>query len=201
MVFLRLSKPSCILCLSLFFPLNSVICENERAPFSTLEVGVGYLTNANHNRFHEFYETGSGIEASVRTPFYYGDLQVALQSVSFSTRSEEAAQDFNTIGADIRWGPSLALPYRLSAAVGFGAGFYAFLPDNPSLGGFAHHTETELSAALFAQLRYPLTQKWALNTELTLTRLFTFRHIDLAYVSMGLAYRFSTPCWLRTFLE
>jgi hypothetical protein len=203
MQIMNLTKPHFIILVFVILP-NGLLHARDSQPFSSLEVGLRYAVNVNRNRFHDFYASGRGAEGAIRTPFYYGNMQVAIQALFYAAKDADRAQDFRAIVAYISWDRESRLPYRVRWSTGFGAGFHAFLPGNQSLlnpSAFAHFTETELSANLFTRLNYPVTEDWTIDAKVSFDRIFTFRPITLVYLSFGVGYAFSTPMGLRTFLE
>jgi len=191
---------------------NGLIYAQEPRAFDSLQIGLKYTANINRNIFHDFYEPGKGIEGFVEMPFYYGNIQAAVQIVFYSAKkkvmpSNEAkgkVQGFHGIFTHLKWGKQYSLPCRMGWFTGIGIGLCAFLPNKPTwLDPYevAHFTETELSASLNSYLSYPIYQNWTMRFEGSYNRIFTYKPIDLAYFSIGIGYSFATPKWIRVFLE
>jgi len=191
---------------------NGLIYAQEPQAFDSLQIGLKYTANINHNIFHDFYEPGKGIEVFVEMPFYYGDIQAAVQILSYSakkkglpsSKAKGKVQGFHGIFTHLKWGKQYSLPCRMGWFTGIGIGLCAFLPNKPTwLDPYevAHFTETELSASLNSYLSYPIYQNWTMRFEGSYNRIFTYKPIDLAYFSIGIGYSFATPKWIRVFLE
>ena len=191
---------------------NGLIYAQEPQAFDSLQIGLKYTANINRNIFHDFYEPGKGIEGFVEMPFYYGDIQAAVQILSYSAKKKgltliEAkgkVQGFHGIFTHLKWGKQYSLPYGVGWFTGIGIGLCAFLPNKPTWSDpyqVAHFTETELSASLNSHLSYPIYQNWTMRLEGSYNRIFTYKQIDLAYFSIGIGYSFATPKWIKVFLE
>ena len=191
--------------MALFVPLqNGFVFAEEKRPFDSLAIGLQYTANINRNLFHDFYELGKGVEGFVEMPFYHGDIQFAIQVLSYSAREKGKIQDFKGVFTHLKWGKGYTLSYGVRWFSGIGVGLYAFLPGDLTLSDpykVAHFTETELSAGLNSHLRYPISQNWMMRFEVSYNRIFTYKPIDLAYFSTGIGYTFATPKWLKGFLE
>ena len=199
---------------------NGLIYAQEPQAFDSLQIGLKYTANINRNIFHDFYEPGKGIEGFVEMPFYYGDIQTAVQVLSYSAKkkglpsspslrsrvnsAKGEVQGFHGIFTHLKWGKQYSLPCRMGWFTGIGIGLCAFLPNNPTWSDpyeVAHFTETELSASLNSHLSYPIYQNWTMRLEGSYNRIFTYKQIDLAYFSIGIGYSFATPKWIKVFLE
>ena len=191
---------------------NGLIYAQEPQAFDSLQIGLQYIANINRNSFHDFYEPGKGIEGFVEMPFYYGDMQAAVQILSYSAKkkgmpSNEAkgkVQGFHSIFTHLKWGKKYSLPHGVGWFIGIGIGLCAFLTNRPTwsdLYEVTQFTETELSACLNSHLSYPIYQNWTMRFEGSYNRIFTYKQIDLAYFSIGIGYSFATPKWMKNFLE
>ena len=183
---------------------NHAVFARQAEAFEALEIGIHYIANVNRNLFHDFYEPGWGVEGFVETPFYYGDIQTAIQFMPFAARESSSAQDFHGVFAHLKWGKQHALPYGARWFTGVGVGLYGFVPRDSSLSGpseLAHFTETELSASLDSRLSRPIRGRWTIGLGGSYSRVFTYKPIHLAIFSAGIGYAFKTPVWLREFLK
>ena len=183
---------------------NGLVYAQEKQAFDSLEIGLQYIANINRNVFHDFYEPGKGIEGFVEMPFYYGDITVAIQALSYSAEKKSRVQGFHGVSTNLKWGKQYSLPYRVRWFTGIGVGLYAFLPGNPTWSApykVAHFTETELCAGLNSHLSYSIYKNWTMRFEGSYNRIFTYKPIDLAYFSVGIGYSFATPKWMKIFLE
>ena len=192
--------------MTLFGPIlqNGFVYAQEKGAFDSLEIGFQYIANINRNLFHDFYEPGKGVEGFIEMPFYYGDIQVAIQVLSYSAQEKDSVQDFEGLFTHLKWGKGYTLPYGVRWLAGIGVGLYAFLPDNQTLlapSRLAHFTETELSTGFNSYFSYPISKNWAIRLEGSYQRIFTYKPIDLAYFSTGIGYTFATPKWVKAFLE
>jgi hypothetical protein len=176
----------------------------ERQSFATLEIGLQYTANINRNVFHDFYDSGKGIEGFVAMPFYYGDIQATIQVLSYDAREKSQGQNFECVSTTLKWGKRYSMPDGVRWFTGIGIGLYAFLPGNPTWSvpyKVAHFTETELCGNLNTHLSYPIYENWTMRFEVSYNRIFTYKPIDLVYFSTGISYSFDTPKWMQVFLE
>ncbi|MCH8294820.1 hypothetical protein IH992_27360 [Candidatus Poribacteria bacterium] len=184
----------------LIFQNGLIYAQGEEA-FDSLEIGWQYVMNINRNRFHDFYQPVKGFEGFAEMPFYYGDIQIAIQALSYSAVNRDRTQDFEGIFTQLKWGKKYRLLYGVRWFTGIGVGFNAFLPRQRALPELAHFTETELSVGLNTHFSYPIHKNWTVRISGDYNYIFTYKPIQLAYFSTGIGYSFDTPKWLKGFLE
>ena len=173
-------------------------------PFNFIEISIQLTQNINHNTFYQFYESQNGLKTSITTPFYWGDIQASVQILPFFGLEKDYI-DFIGIHQNIKWGKSIHIFEKLRWYNAIGAGYYIFyfskplyLSDEIFNPGIA---ESELSTGFLSQLQYSFNNKINLNIETNIERIFTYKHIDMINISMGISYLFKTPDWMRLFIE
>ena len=173
-------------------------------PFNFIEISIQLTQNINHNTFYQFYESQNGLKTSITTPFYWGDIQASVQILPFFGLEKDYI-DFIGIHQNIKWGKSIHIFEKLRWYNAIGAGYYIFyfskplyLSDEIFNPGIA---ESELSIGCLSQLQYSFNNKINLKIETNIDRIFTYKHIDMINVSMGISYLFKTPDWMILLLN
>ena len=182
-------------------PLNGVptplLAQDRSLPYETMELGLAVDHNFNKNTFHELYDPGLGITASVRTPFYLGTIGVGLHVFSSSGRRPENP-DFVSQYIHLAWGYSIGLPGNLCWQAGVRAGLMrmAFDISDPGL-----RFESEVAFEAGTAIRYSPIPRWAIILSGRFRKVFTHERINLSFVGVGLSRTFATPRWLKALLQ
>jgi len=173
-------------------------------PFNFIEISIQLTQNINHNTFYRFYESQNGLKTSITTPFYWGDIQASVQILPFFGLEKDYI-DFIGFHQNIKWGNSIHIFEKLRWYNAIGTGYYVFYFSKPLYlsneifnPGIA---ESELSTGFLSQLQYSFNNKINLNIETNIDRIFTYKHIDMINVSMGISYLFKTPDWMILLLN
>jgi len=177
--------------------LVSPLHAQNKNPFDSLDIGFQYVLNTNRNTFHEFWNPGKGYEGCLSTPFYFGDVHVGIQLFSYSSRTR-ALPGFESIFIYSGWGKSWMLPSRLTWFNGISVGSNIFIFEN--IEGYGKH-ESELSTGIVSRLHYPVSNRCNLTLAASYRTIFTYKPINLAFLSLGTTYSITTPKWLKVFLE
>ena len=173
-------------------------------PFNFIEISIQLTQNINHNTFYRFYESQNGLKTSITTPFYWGDIQASVQILPFFGLEKDYI-DFIGIHPNIKCGTSIHIFEKLRWYNAIGAGYYIFYFSKPLY--LSHEifnpgiAESELSAGFFSELQYSFNNKINLNIETNIDRIFTYKHIDMINISMGISYLFKTPDWMILLLN
>ena len=173
-------------------------------PFNFIEISIQLTQNINHNTFYQFYESQNGLKTSITTPFYWGDIQASVQILPFFGLEKDYI-DFIGIHQNIKWGKSIHIFEKLQWYNAIGAGYYIFYFSKPLY--LSHEifnpgtAESELSAGFLSELQYSCNNKINLSIKTNIDRIFTYKHIDMINVSMGISYLFKTPDWMILLLN
>jgi len=196
-------KKIIFLCLILF-PNKGLIASVNNNPFEYFSLSIKLLKNVNNNDLHYFYQPKNGLATSITTPFYWGDIQASVQILPFFGLKKDYV-DFIGIHPNIKCGKSIHIFEKLRWYNAIGAGYYIFYFSkslyssheiiNPGI------AESELSAGYFSELQYSFNNKINLNIETNIDRIFTYKHIDMINISMGISYLFKTPDWMILLLN
>ena len=196
-------KKIIFLCLILF-PNKGLIGSVNNNPFEYFSLSIELLKNVNNNDLHYFYQPQNGLKTSITTPFYWGDIQASVQILPFFGLEKDYI-DFIGIHPNIKCGKSIHIFEKLRWYNAIGAGYYIFYFSKPLY--LSHEiinpgiAESELSAGYFSELQYSFNNKINLNIETNIDRIFTYKHIDMINISMGISYLFKTPDWMILLLN
>ena len=196
-------KKIIFLCLILL-PNKGLIGSVNNNPFEYFSLSIELLKNVNNNDLQYFYQPKNGLKTSITTPFYWGDIQASVQILPFFGLEKDYI-DFIGIHQNIKWGKSIHIFEKLRWYNAIGTGYYIFyfskplyLSDEIFNPGIA---ESELSMGFLSQLQYSFNNKINLKIETNIDRIFTYKHIDMINVSMGISYLFKTPDWMILLLN
>ena len=196
-------KKIIFLCLILF-PNKGLIGSVNNNPFEYFSLSIKLLKNVNNNDLQYFYQPKNGLKTSITTPFYWGDIQASVLILPFFGLEKDYI-DFIGIHPNIKCGKSIHIFEKLRWYNAIGVGYYIFyfskplyLSDEIFNPGIA---ESELSMGFLSQLQYSFNNKINLKIETNIDRIFTYKHIDMINVSMGISYLFKTPDWMILLLN
>ena len=166
--------------------------------FSTVELRLGGTSNVNRNFLHEFWQSGTGVEAALATPFYVGFLELGT-----AIHRYEADQDVPGFGAlwlYTGWGlgVDVADRFRLDGSARLGNYRMSF-DDASEFAGVA--TENELGVMLNARLAVRLVGPVSVYASGSYLQAYTFLRLKLWYASAGLSIRTPSPDWLKNILQ
>jgi hypothetical protein len=196
-------KKIIFLCLILF-PNKGLIGSVNNNPFEYFSLSIELLKNVNNNDLHYFYQPKNGLKTSITTPFYWGNIQATVQILPFFGLEKDYI-DFIGIHPNIKCGKSIHIFEKLRWYNAIGAGYYIFYFSKPLyLSHEIFHpgiAESELSAGFLSELQYSFNNKINLNIGTNIDRIFTYKHIDMINISMGISYLFKTPNWMILLLN
>ena len=196
-------KKIIFLCLILF-PNKGLIGSVNNNPFDFFSLSIELLKNVNNNDLHYFYQPQNGLKTSFSSPFYWGNIQASLDLMPFNGKEKDYI-DFIGIHPNIKCGKSIHIFEKLRWYNAIGAGYYIFYFSKPLyLSHEIFHpgiAESELSAGFLSELQYSFNNKINLNIGTNIDRIFTYKHIDMINISIGISYLFKTPDWMRLFIE
>ena len=188
----------------ILFPNKGLIGSVNNNPFEYFSLSIELLKNVNNNDLHYFYQPKNGLKTSITTPFYWGNIQATVQILPFFGLEKDYI-DFIGIHPNIKCGKSIHIFEKLRWYNAIGAGYYIFYFSKPLyLSHEIFHpaiAESELSAGFLSELQYSFNNKINLNIGTNIDRIFTYKHIDMINVSMGISYLFKTPNWMKLLLN
>ena len=169
-----------------------------RRTFSTITLEGTALAGAGDDDFEDFWDPGFGGEIAVLTPVPHGFLELAAHPFA-NDPQQEGLPRVRTLGTYLGWGFDVSLPvhllFRASARTGVSWMLYDATADLPA------QDENEVAVGGRASLQYSLSSAFAIQAGMRATRVLTNKEIDFVFVGGGLAWTFSSPDWLRGFLE
>lgn len=177
--------------------IGTVIRGEVTVPFSSIQLAIQIVNSGNDQTLQRYWTPEKGIEAVIITPFYWGEIHAGGQARSFSG-TDTRYPDYKSISPFLGWGLSTALPYKINGYLGIRVGFNQMIFD--TLSGF-QRGESEVSATINATVTMPISSRWTARLTVGRETTFTFKRIRLMQYTAGLGYTFSTPAWLKGFLE
>jgi hypothetical protein len=195
----RVAAVICLAFAALFslFP-GGYVSARGTAAYDSLEAGVRYAFNADKNEFHEFWNPAHGPDLFLATPYHAGRLWLGVRYV-FVSAVTPAHPDFQNTYIYAGWSYQLFSAGWLGLEPGALLGMDSFHFEDEQNAGLEN--ETEIAGEFFLRTSCALPAGWRLNVTASEHVVFTSRRIDLFYVTAGFSRSFSTPRWLRGFLE
>jgi len=171
----------------------------EESPFEKIKIGIQYTNNFNRNIFHNTWHPSGGIKGFFETPFYFGRTQFGLRIMNFKTKDLNIPE-FSSWFVYAGWGVEFKTLRLLKLYTGLNIGsFQMDFEDEDIEEGLV--SESELGIEFMVRLSFQILKNANLNIEGSYLRIFTNIKIDLLYVSAGIDYSFSSPDWLKDFLN
>lgn len=178
---------------------SSVYAQKEKNAFETLNITLNFVSNTNRDTFHEYWKSSGGIEALVESPFYYGNIQSGIHISQFSGKKPDIP-GFSSMFIYLGWGKDIIHPFNLIWFNGFRVGmFYMHFDEEKANENMRR--ENELGFSLNSRLQHQIMKNWFISLSGYYTVIFTYKRIYHAHVAIGAGYSFTTPKWLREFLE
>jgi hypothetical protein len=164
----------------------------------TLDFGIGLYADANHARFHEFWDPGMGIEGFVGVPLYGGRLRLGVQQ--FHNDAVADAVGFRSRYFHVGFDGAMPVGSRIRWRVGPEVGIYHMWFDDRDLPEFSR-SESEFAIGAGTALDLFPAARWGVSVLGRYQLVFTERRIHRVIVGVALSYRAGFPAWLRGFLD
>lgn len=169
------------------------------APFETLDLGLALLADVGSGTLHRWWSPGPAVGAGVAMPFYLGSIEIGLQ-YAHPTALRDEVPGFRSFFAYAGWGGRQDLGRGLTAGAGLRAGVMAMRFDGDTIPRF-RRGESELGFATRVALRWMPGRAWFTEASLSYQSVLTHPRMEQVFLSAGLGRRFTTPAWLRDFLD
>lgn len=186
-----------ILLIAVLFQL--CFAQQYKEPFSSIDIRGGLLINSNRNLLHQYWKPGKGFFISADSPFYFGNIEAGIFYIPFKSLTFEIP-DYKNYFFFLGFNKAVTLPFNVSFKSGLklGSSFFKFADD--SLTAY-ESIESEIGIDFFASLKLQFYEGFHLNTSIDYLGIITNRKIQLLFLSAGIGYEFSTPLWMREFLN
>ncbi|MBI9070510.1 MAG: hypothetical protein JEY94_02870 [Melioribacteraceae bacterium] len=171
----------------------------ETLPFSSLNFKISLQQNKNEVLLHQFWEPQSGLNFSVETPFYLGNIEAGISKIDFEGKLY-IYPDFSSYFLFAGWSLNKQFFEFVSLKYGIRSGVFV-MNFNDQAASEYESTESELSVSLIGELEFPVYKNISGNLNTELLTIFTDKRIKLFIVGVGLSYKLETPKWLRKFFE
>ena len=114
----------------ILFPNKGLIGSVNNNPFEYFSLSIELLKNVNNNDLHYFYQSQNGLNTSITTPFYWGNIQASVQILPFFGLEKDYI-DFIGIHQNIKCGKSIHIFEKLRWYNAIGTGYYIFYFSKP----------------------------------------------------------------------
>jgi hypothetical protein len=189
-----------VMLLVLFLGMPAVApAQAGAAPFETLDLSLVVLGDVNRGVLHRWWSPGPAVGAGVTTPFYLGNLELGAQ-YAHPTAIRNDVPGFRSLFVYAGWGGAHSLGQGFTAGGGVRAGLMAMRFDGDTL-PTSRSRESELGAAARVALRWMPAGTWFAEASASYQAVFTHRHMEQVFLAGGIGRRFTSPTWLRDFLD
>ncbi|MEA1981104.1 MAG: hypothetical protein U9N54_09045 [candidate division Zixibacteria bacterium] len=185
----------------IIFLLLFIFCSTNinAVPFDSSTIIFNFVSNINSNDFHDYWEPKTSFEFNGRTNFYSGMIELGI--IYNKNKSLSIDQpDYNSIYSFVGFGFNYKISNSFSNYTGLRMGNYYMDFDDPDIHSELK-SEHELYLGAISSVQYSLNKRYAFNLALEHCKIFTYKRIYLWSVSVGVAYSFDSPKWLKEFLQ
>jgi len=177
-------------------------------PFETLEFSIGSDLIISGNSILDHWDPSKRVAASLRTPYFRGELEAGGRYFRFDENSFEDS-GFRSIYLFLGWHYPLSVSDRLSIIPGFRIGTNFLTQDNKReyFGGGAgdpfifHEEESIFAYELMLRSGWSLTERTTLTASISYNRSALQIPFSLSYLSVGVSRTFTMPGWLQTVVK
>ena len=168
-------------------------------PFDTITLAIQGVGATALGSFTDDWDPSPGGRVELVTPVYAGIARAGVH-VFHHDAVDPAVPAFGSVYAYLGWAYEWKLPLSLMGSAGVEIGVAHMLFDDESTDS-ARREETELGFGITPQLAYALTPCWSVLVTGEYRQILTSRPIEYVLYGVGLSRTFSTPDWLKEFLE
>ena len=172
---------------------------SSAAPFETLDLGLTLLGDLAAGALQGRWSPGPAVGLGVTMPFYLGRVETGLQYAHPSAR-RDVVPGFRSLLGYVGWGGGRDLGGGFTAGGGLRVGIMAMRFDSDTIPGF-RRSESELGVATRVALRWMPHRTWFTEVALSYQSVLTTPRMEQVFLSAGVGRRFTTPEWLRDFLD
>jgi hypothetical protein len=123
--------------------------------FSEILIGGNFVWNGSMGELDEYWNSGTGADGFIQTPFYAGDIKIGFTYLPFTGKDEYHA-DFNSYYINLGWNENLFLTNSISLNIGAKIGSFIMSFDDDTLDEFRTQ-ESEIGLAAEAGIKYGLS--------------------------------------------
>jgi hypothetical protein len=167
--------------------------------FDTICLGINTSYLSFDRQFRRFWHSQSGGAIFVALPFYAGTIQGGIDFQSCKSL-DKGQPDFNTLIGYVQWGERLCIAESFTALLSGQVGLarMSFAQKNEQA---VFLTEHEIAFAADLTLSKTFYHTWQLQCGTGFHSICTHHQIHYYSLSFGVGKSFTTPLWLKEFLE
>ena len=194
-------RPVVIVSLALAAPgaLTSQEREPGPEPFSTIGFTIAGIAQASANRELDAWVSDPGFELRALFPFYAGPAEIGLHQQTFDARIA-GVPGFRGRFIFAGWGWDVRAARSLRLRVATRLGVYDFQFDAASLPSYSQ-SENEIATSAGAEAAWALGGGWEVMAAARGRIVLTEPRMRQFVLAAGVGRTFTTPSWLRDFLD
>ncbi|MCW9709216.1 outer membrane beta-barrel protein [Fodinibius salsisoli] len=197
--------------------VSASLSYGQQDSYRQLSLDVGGATSILENTFSQHWNPSPSLHLGGRINYHLGNLEAGVRYTDYSAndpsyegRNPAEEVRFTSYFVYIGWEYPFTLSEGLTFAPGlrFGNNFLTFkntktYPPDGSFGEYVFDPkESEFTYELLTRLEYSLGDSpWALYSTFSYSRTLTYHPMTVGLLSVGVSYSFSTPGWIKNFLQ
>lgn len=164
-----------------------------------LSVSAGHIFNK--NEFHKYWNPSIGVGGEFSFDHSIGKMGAGLSLMRFDKKII-STKSFYGVDYYFLYRRFVNVIHDLNFVLGFDAGIFEFrFDDDNDIRGTAEQVEREFAIKLVSGFSYELGNTWNAEITTSYNHIYTKKKIDLFYIKFGVAKSFSSPEWLKEFLD
>jgi hypothetical protein len=191
--------PIVVFCLSAAAPAVLGAQEPAAAPFGTVGISLSATAHADLSDNLGTWDAGPGVELRALLPFYAGSIELGASQSTFDSRAP-AVPGFRARYIFVGWGAGVRPASRLLLRAVTRLGVYDLQFDSEDLPSYAR-SENEVATELGAEADVALGGGWSVIGGGAGRLVLTEPRMRQFVVSAGARRTFTSPRWLRDFLD
>ncbi len=176
-----------------------LFAENIKEAFESTTLSLEFISNSNHNTFHQYWNPAYGAKIQIEMPFYYGTIQSGVELYPYNGKNERFP-DFFSAYFFLGWGKEILVSSGIHCYGGLRVGSYRMSFDDDEINE-TQIVESELGVGLDSWLKLDISPAWAIHCRLGYLVIYTKKHLEFTMFSAGFSYTFDSPQWLKEFLK
>jgi hypothetical protein len=173
----------------------------SQAEESFIHISLKLTNNFIENDFHEYWKPKPGLNSEFSFDYSVGELGVGLGFMRFD-KNIESTKGFYGLDYYFLYKHLPKLTECLDLILKFNVGIYEFrFDDDGTLQSSAERVEREFAIKIESGLSYEFYNLWKAELTTSYSHIYTNKKIELIYFNLGIVKSFSTPEWLKEFLE
>lgn len=178
---------------------SPLLFSQSEARMIHVSVSAGHIFNK--NEFHKYWTPSIGVGGEFSFDHSIGKIGAGLSLMRFDKKIN-STKSFYGVDYYFLYRSNVNLTHNLYFLIGFDTGIFEFrFDDDNDIRGTAEQVEREFAIKLVSGFSYALGNTWNAEVTTAYNHIYTRKKIELFYIKFGVAISFSSPEWLKEFLD